>query len=94
MPASGVHLECHGEAHLKRSAGELGLAPANCICDPMDLAALGHMTNCPVSKVTVDPDSEVGDGGRCLRCNGNGQENVGDRRPEYQTCSRCGGEGC
>lgn len=31
----------------KRSAGELGLAPQNCICDPMDLAALGHMTNCP-----------------------------------------------
>lgn len=31
----------------KRTAGELGLAKPDCICDPMDLAALGHMTNCP-----------------------------------------------
>lgn len=33
----------------KRTAGELGLAPARCVCDPMDLAALGHMLNCPVN---------------------------------------------
>jgi len=33
---------------IKRTAGELGLAPKKCICDPMDLAALGHMLNCPV----------------------------------------------
>jgi len=32
---------------MKRTAGELGLAASNCICDPMDLAALGHMENCP-----------------------------------------------
>jgi hypothetical protein len=32
----------------KRTAGELNLAPKNCICDPMDLAALGHMLSCPV----------------------------------------------
>ena len=31
----------------KRNAGKLGLAPRQCICDPMDLAALGHMLNCP-----------------------------------------------
>lgn len=24
--------------------------PAGCICDPMDFAALGHMTNCPCHK--------------------------------------------
>lgn len=35
---------------MKRTAGELGLAPKECICDPMDLAALGHMTNCPAHK--------------------------------------------
>lgn len=32
---------------IKRTAGQLGLAPRACICDPMDLAALGHMLNCP-----------------------------------------------
>lgn len=31
----------------KRTAGQLGLAKPDCICDPMDLAALGHMTHCP-----------------------------------------------
>lgn len=31
----------------KRTAGQLGLAKPDCICDPMDLAALGHMTTCP-----------------------------------------------
>lgn len=32
---------------MNRTAGEIGLAPRACVCDPMDLAALGHMTNCP-----------------------------------------------
>jgi hypothetical protein len=30
------------------------LAPSNCICDPMDLAALGHMTNCPARASMTD----------------------------------------
>lgn len=39
----------------KRTAGELGLAPKACICDPMDLAALGHMLNCPCFKPRILP---------------------------------------
>lgn len=41
-----MHLDVALDAR-KRSAGELGLAPAKCVCDPMDLAALGHMMSCP-----------------------------------------------
>jgi hypothetical protein len=52
---------------MKRSAGEMGLAPKECICDPMDLAAMGHMLNCPchladAAKHSFEEDHHVGVG--------------------------------
>lgn len=38
----------------KRKAGAMGLAPRQCVCDPMDLAALGHMLNCPCNPKYAD----------------------------------------
>jgi hypothetical protein len=41
------------------------LAPKECICDPMDLAAMGHMLNCPcypadAAKHSFEEDHKVG----------------------------------
>lgn len=43
----------------KRTAGQLGLAPKACICDPMDLAAMGHMTNCPCYDPPLPTDKVI-----------------------------------
>jgi hypothetical protein len=35
------------------------LRPKGCICDPFDLAALGHMTNCPARPIKSQPRNEI-----------------------------------